>query len=121
MVIYCKNCKLFVHKKCKKLKQSELKRLKPGEWECTNHRKNDNDTFAVNYNYIDINELNKNINVVEVDFTKNENMAFDPLRFESTTMETNLNNDEIQININCKYTTNNQLNQMLSNLSLRRI
>ena len=42
-------------------------------------------------------------------------MAFDPLRFESTTKETDLDNNENQININCKYVTNDQLNQMLSN------
>ena len=48
----------------------------------------------------DINELNKNITVVEADFSKYKNVAFDPLRFESTTMETELNNDEYQININ---------------------
>ena len=54
-------------------------------------------------------------NVVEADFTKYENMAFDPLRFESTTKETDLDNNENQININCKYVTNDQLNQMSSN------
>ena len=72
--------------------------------------------ITVENDYIhDINELNKNINVVEADFTKYENMAFDPLRFESTTKETDLDNNENQININCKYVTNDQLNQTLSN------
>ena len=46
-------------------------------------------------NYIrDINELNKNINVVEADITKCKNLAFDSLRFESTAKETDLNNNE---------------------------
>ena len=44
-------------------------------------------------------------------------MVFDPLPFESTIKENDLDtsNNENQININCKYTTNDQLNQMLSN------
>ena len=69
--------------------------------------------ITVENDYIhDINEINKNINVVEADFTQYENMAFDPLRFESTTKETGcLDNNENQININCKYVTNDQLNQ----------
>ena len=72
--------------------------------------------FTVENDHIhDINELNRNINVVEADFTKYENMAFDPLRFESTTKETDLDDNANQININCKYITNDQLNQMLSN------
>ena len=113
-IIFCKHCKLYVHKKCTKLKQSELKRLNPSEWECINCRIDDNETVIINDYIHDINNLNENVNIVYVDFSKYKNMAFDPLRYESTTKESDLGNEN-QTNVKCKYATNVQLNQILSN------
>ena len=111
-IIFCKHCKLYVHKKCTKLKQGQLKRLNPGEWECSNCRKDEHET--VENNIHDINNLNENWNIVDVDLNKYEKMAFDPLRYESTTKESDLGNENLS-NVKCKYVTNVQLNQMLSN------
>ena len=61
MLISCKICKLFVHKKCTKLKQWELKNLKPGDWTCNKCSVNFNETDE-NERYLnDIENLNDNI------------------------------------------------------------
>ena len=54
------------------------------------------------------------MNIVDVDFSKYENMAFDPLRYESPSKESDLGNEN-KTNVKCKYATNVQLNQMSSN------
>ena len=54
-IIYCKHCKLHVHKKCTNLKQSELKRLNPGDWEFINCSVDNNETVTDIYSHdIDI-------------------------------------------------------------------
>ena len=112
-IIFCKHCKQYVHKKCTNLKQRELKKLNPGDWECTNCCIDDNEKNATE-NYIrDLNDLNKNLNIVDVDFSKYDNMAFNPLRYESMTKESDLDNDN-QINVECTYVTNDQLSKMLT-------
>ena len=86
-IIFCKHCKLYVHKKCTKLKQSDLKRLIPGEWECNNCSVN-YDGNVNNENLTrEVNNLNENLNIEDVDFDKFEKMAFDPLRYETTIKE----------------------------------
>ena len=112
-IISCKHCKFYVHKKCTKLKQSGLKRLIPGEWECKNCCK-DHETITSDNLTCDVNNLNENFNIVDVDFNKYEKMAFDPLQYETTIKESDLENVN-QTNVKCKYVTNAQLNQMLSN------
>ena len=71
-IIFCKHCILYVHNKYTKLKQSELKR-----------RIDDNETVTINDYIHDINNLYENVNIVDVDYSKYENMAFDPLRYEA--------------------------------------
>ena len=75
-IIFCKHCKHYVHKKCTKLKQSELKRLIPGEWECINCCTDYNETVTTENVTHDINDLNENLNIVDVDFSKYENNDF---------------------------------------------
>ncbi len=81
-VIFCKYCKLYVHKKCTKLKPREIKRLTPGEWECNKCSISMND---INVTQQDIDSLNDGVITTDVDFKKYDDMSFDPLRYESIT------------------------------------
>ena len=89
-IIFCKHCKHYVHKKCTKLKRSELKRLIPGEWECQNCCTKYDETVTTDNITHEINDLNENLNFLDVDFNKYEKMAFDPLRYEAITKESDL-------------------------------
>ena len=110
-IIFCRHCKLYVHKKCTSLTQNELKRLAPGEWECSKCKIDKND--VIDQNTSDIDMLNDKIDVNDVDFRKYDEMAFDPLRYENMTKEPDHENIKSS-NIECKYVTNTQLKKMLS-------
>ena len=82
--ISCKTCKLFVHKKCTKLKKQELKKLNVKEWICSNCNTDTHITLETQHN--DIEKLNANVNVSDTDlcdFKKYDKMLFNPLRYEN--------------------------------------
>ncbi len=97
------------------MKQSELKKLKPSDWECNNCitiRSNENE-YEDNHER-DLNSLNENIDVKDVDFTKYDKMCFDPLRDGSTFKDTKLEDVYHQSNIDCSYVTNDETRQLLT-------
>ena len=56
-------------------------------------------------------DLKENLNIVDINVSKYDNMAFIAL-YESTTKESDLDNDN-QLNVECNYVTNDQLSNML--------
>ena len=68
--------------KCTKLKQRELKNLKPGDWTCYKCSVYFNETDE-NLRYLnDIKNLYENIIVEDNNFEKYDKMLFNPLRYE---------------------------------------
>ena len=116
-LISCKICKLFVHKKCTKLKQRELKYLKPDDWTCNKCSVNLNETDE-NEGYLnDIENLNDNITVEDNNFDKYDKMLFNPLRYENMSKEEEESNDENisgSIDIECSYITSEKLSRNIS-------
>ena len=73
-LLSCKICKLFVHKKCTKLKQRELENLNPGDWTCNKCSVNLNEPDE-NEGYLnDTENLNDNIIVEDDNFDKYDKM-----------------------------------------------
>ena len=106
--ISCQRCKGYVHKKCTKLKQKQLKSVDRNEWICPNCITVDNDNNVSD----DVDELNESpqFNVTDIDFTKYDHMIFNPLRFDSSNTGKNYNdivnnNDGIH---ECSYLTPEQ-------------
>ena len=116
--ISCKTCKLFVHKKCTKLKKQELKKLNVKEWICSNCNTDTHITLETQHD--DIEKLNANVNVSDTDlcdFKKYDKMLFNPLRYENLSKESDVTDDihPKNIDIDCKYVTSEQLCKSISN------
>ncbi len=99
--ITCKKCKMYVHKKCTKLKPKELKRC--NEWtcdKCCEITQNDG-----NYDNVNIMNLNTNVNVADIDFGKYDRMLFNPLRYENMSKDLDVNYENMSKNtdIKCEY------------------
>ena len=103
--ITCKKCKMYVHKKCTKLKPRELKRINRIEWVCS--KCTDNDSEIDDSEIVELTDYN----VSHIDLEKYDNMMFNPLRFESTLK--NEINDNYQFN-ECSYVTPEQLKTSLN-------
>ena len=116
--IFCKECKMFVHKKCTKLKQRELKNIinLQQKWICVNCQMNARLTNTGNDCSNDSENLNANVNVLDIDFEKYDKMSFNPLRYENMLKESKLSNEDYtdSCNIDCKYVTSEQLNKDIS-------
>ena len=109
-LISCKMCKLYVHKKCTKLKPRELKTLIPNEWLCKNCNvsKMPDNSFSA-----EIDNLNSNVNVSDVNFEKYDKMMFNPLRYECM-LKLNDENVRRSSRVECNYVTTEQLCQNIS-------
>ena len=70
---------------------------------CIHCSVDNNETITDNYSH-DIDKLNDNVNIVDVDFNKYDNMAFDSLRYENTTKESDLDHEN-ESNVKCNYVT----------------
>ena len=69
-LISCKYCKLYVHKKCTKLKQKELKKIKFDDWVCKKC-KIINESNNVETAIDDTDKLlNENVDVLDIDLEK---------------------------------------------------
>ena len=115
-IISCKICKLFVHKKCTKLKQRELKNLKPDDWTCNKCSVNFNQADE-NESYLnELNNLNDNINIEDTNFDKYDKMLFNPLRYENMSKEPESNDENISksIDIECSYVSSEKLKRNIS-------
>ena len=109
-LISCKICKLFVHKKCTKLKPRELKKLNPKEWLCNNCSV----SIQSDDSYLNkIENLNVNVNVTDTDFDKYDKMVFNPLRYEC--MQRSNGEDILKSShVDCTYVSSEQLSQNIS-------
>ena len=90
--ISCKACKGYVHKKCTKLKQKQLKSLKRGEWSCSKCYKDVNldNTTSIEDDVCKLND-SPQFSITDIDFKKYDNMIFNPLRFDSNNTEKTYN------------------------------
>ena len=115
--ISCKICKLYVHRKCTKLKTKELKRL--NEWKCDkcNVTVQNSDDTEIECELPDVDNLNANVNVADINFDKYDKMLFNPLRFENMLKESEADDENISksANIECTYVTSEKLSQNISN------
>jgi len=100
--IYCKICKLYVHKKCTKLKRKELQRLDVNDWTCLKCKDNKNKNVDPGND-----EPIGPVDFTNVDFEKYENMLFNPIRYQNTLEKMEEDNDIIQPNLS-KYITPDQ-------------
>ncbi len=100
-LISCKLCKLYVHKKCTKMKPRELKNIDIiNEWRCQNCSVNENPNTVNHSN--DIENLNKNVNVQASAIDKYDKMIFNPLRFENMSKTNNeCDSEDTNIDIDC--------------------
>ena len=100
--ITCTVCKMYVHKKCTKLKPKDLKKC--AEWTCEKCKitnENLDDTVEVD---IECESLINHYNVSEVDLeSKFKDMRFNPSRFESIDKNEIINHH--QYNNECSYST----------------
>ena len=85
--ICCKVCKKYIHKKCTNLKLSELKLLDPNDWVCRLCNENVHSNSISSDIESEINDLNKSehFKLSSTDFTKYDDMIFNPLRFDHET------------------------------------
>ncbi len=92
--IKCNICSGYVHKKCTKLKPKEINNLNSNDWTCIKCNQQsinvkDQDEEA------DIDDLDRNIfNINDVDFTKYNDMVFNPQRFD-------YNNGKLYHDVDC--------------------
>ena len=99
--ITCTVCKMYVHKKCTKLKPKDLKKC--AEWTCEKCKitnENLDDTVEVD---IECESLINHYNVSEVDLeSKFKDMCFNPSRFESIDKNEIINHHQYN---ECSYIT----------------
>lgn len=102
--IACKKCKMYVHKKCTKMKPKELKRCI--EWTCDKCCETTcNDMSNIE---VECESLINKYNVSDIDLeSKFKNMCFNPLRYES--IEKNEIENDYKCN-ECSYMTPEQFN-----------
>ena len=79
--ICCKTCNGFIHKKCTKLKQKQLKCLVVKDWVCNECNSKRTKCDSNSDLETEINELNNSslFKLDEIDFKKYDDMIFNPL------------------------------------------
>jgi len=102
--IVCKICKKYVHKKCTNLKPKNLRNVANIGWECIECKTNTGIRNGIDED--DTSELNTIID--NADFTKYDEMFFNPLRYEELTRESHDEDQDIHHISKCPYLTPKQ-------------
>ncbi len=114
--ICCKKCNGYIHKKCTKLKQKQLKCLDVKDWICKKCSL-DQDASCSDLD-TSLNNLNENpfFNVIETDFDKYDSMVFSPLSFDHNSSNKVYNDISNNENLHqCSYIIPDQFRHVKTN------
>ena len=104
--ITCKQCNGYTHKKCTKLRPTQLKSLNHNEWVCStcitsnldNNNSDDESSDGEDYD-------SKTFDITDVDLTKYDNMIFNPLTFDCNSINKCYNDVDSDDIHECMYLT----------------